>query len=189
MWYDSVIFDNDGVLTTLTDSLHYVGAREAFDELGVVSPSTAHVEAMSIGVTCTSSPTSDAERYRPRAVLRARDEALTAVQRALIRAERNGQRRCIVLDRLTPAGCRFLESRDTVAFALEHDDTATTSTPSGHASRQSRASAGRSGRLIERAMDALTSYYQTSASRRRRGDLGPYLLGFSADVGSTRNST
>ena len=126
MGYESVIFDNDGVLLTLTDmDAHYVGARQAFEELGVVSPSTAHVEAMSIGVTvpeltdiCTQYDI-DPERF-----FRARDEALTAVQRALIRAgEKQPYADVSMLDRLDcPLGVVSSNQRDTVAFAFEHFD-------------------------------------------------------------------
>jgi phosphoglycolate phosphatase-like HAD superfamily hydrolase len=52
MEYDAVVFDNDGVLTTLTDrDLLRRGIREAFAAHGVEEPDDADVEAMmSVGV-------------------------------------------------------------------------------------------------------------------------------------------
>jgi phosphoglycolate phosphatase len=52
MRYDAVLFDNDGVLTHLTElSVLKQAVERAFDEVGVGDPAEEHVEALTIGVT------------------------------------------------------------------------------------------------------------------------------------------
>ncbi|MBV0901572.1 HAD family hydrolase [Haloarcula salina] len=124
MGYESVIFDNDGVLLTLTDmDAHYAGARRAFETVGVASPTTAHVEAMSIGVTVPEL-TAVCETYDidPERFFRARDEAMAETQRSLILAgEKQPYGDIAALDRLDcPLGVVSSNQRETVAFAFEH---------------------------------------------------------------------
>jgi len=124
MGYESVIFDNDGVLLTLTDmDAHYAGARRAFEVMGVSSPTTAHVEAMSIGVTVPEL-TAVCETYDidPERFFRARDEAMAETQRSLILAgEKQPYGDIAALDRLDcPLGVVSSNQRETVAFAFEH---------------------------------------------------------------------
>ncbi|MFB6222801.1 MAG: HAD family hydrolase [Haloarcula sp.] len=126
MGYESVIFDNDGVLLTLTNmDAHYVGARRAFEAVGVASPSSAHVEAMSIGVTVPElTEICDQYDIDPKQFFRARDEAMTEAQRALIRAGGKQPYADVpVLDQLDcPLGVVSSNQQDTVAFAFEHFD-------------------------------------------------------------------
>jgi phosphoglycolate phosphatase len=52
MNYDAIIYDNDGVLTELTDrTIVRDAAREAFASFDVTDPSDEHVERMASGVT------------------------------------------------------------------------------------------------------------------------------------------
>lgn len=52
MNYDAIIYDNDGVLTELTDrSIVRDAARDAFESFDVTNPTTEHVEMMASGVT------------------------------------------------------------------------------------------------------------------------------------------
>lgn len=52
MRYDAVLFDNDGVLTHLTElSVLRRAVERAFDEVGVTDPAEEHVEALTFGVT------------------------------------------------------------------------------------------------------------------------------------------
>ena len=52
MRYDAVLFDNDGVLTHLTElSVLRRAVEQAFDEVGITEPAEEHVEALTIGVS------------------------------------------------------------------------------------------------------------------------------------------
>ncbi|KAB1193322.1 HAD-IA family hydrolase [Haloferax sp. MBLA0076] len=80
--YDSVIFDHDGVLTTLVDiSLLQDATWAAFDELGVVDPDPEHVRQMVIHVTPDDVHTvADAYDLDPETLFRVRDEKSSAFQ-------------------------------------------------------------------------------------------------------------
>ena len=126
MSYDAVIFDNDGVLLTLTSmEAHLAGTREAFDQVGVPSPDADHVEAMSIGVSVPQlEAVCSAYDIDPARFWRARDAAISAAQRAAIRA---GEKRPYDdvgrLDDLTvPLGLVSSNQQATVTFALDYFD-------------------------------------------------------------------
>lgn len=52
MNYDAIIYDNDGVLTELSDpAIVQDAARDAFESFDVTNPTDEHVEAMASGVT------------------------------------------------------------------------------------------------------------------------------------------
>lgn len=124
MGYESVIFDNDGVIVSLTGmDTHYAGTRRAFRAVGVRRPRPEDVEAMSLGVTV---PLLEevCSRYDldPDAFWRARDTALAEVQRAAMRAGRKrpyGDVRA--LSRLDcPLGVVSSNQQATVEFAYDH---------------------------------------------------------------------
>lgn len=90
MAYDAVLFDNDGVLTTMTDRAVLVRAvREAFRDMGVTDPDPADVEHLVVGVTPELLETI-ATRYGldPRAFWYRRDLRASLVQEREIRAGR-----------------------------------------------------------------------------------------------------
>jgi len=124
MGYESVIFDNDGVILSLTGmDTHRAGTRRAFRELGVRRPRSEDVEAMSLGVTV---PLLEevCSRYGLdlEAFWHARDAELSAVQRAAMRAGRKrpyGDVRA--LSRLDcPLGVVSSNQQATVEFAYDH---------------------------------------------------------------------
>ncbi|WP_324756810.1 HAD family hydrolase [Haloarcula sp. GH36] len=124
MSYESVVFDNDGVLLTLTSMrTHQAGTRHAFRRVGVVDPRPDHLEAMRIGVTpdrldavCRHYGL-DPERFWT-----ARDRAISEAQRAAIRAgEKRPYGDVRVLDRLDgPLGVVSSNQQATVDFAFDH---------------------------------------------------------------------
>ncbi|KAB1187609.1 MULTISPECIES: HAD family hydrolase [Haloferax] len=80
--YDSVIFDHDGVLTTLVDiSLLQDATWAAFDELGVVDPDPDHVRQMVINVSLEDVHTvAGAYDLDPETLFRVRDEFSSSYQ-------------------------------------------------------------------------------------------------------------
>ncbi|MFC6975618.1 HAD family hydrolase [Halomicroarcula sp. GCM10025709] len=126
MSYESVIFDNDGVLLTLTSmDTHQAGTRRAFERVGVVDPEPDHLEAMRIGVTpdrldavCRHYDL-DPDRFWT-----ARDGAISEAQRAAIRAgEKRPYGDIRALDRLDgPLGVVSSNQQATVDFAFDHFD-------------------------------------------------------------------
>ena len=90
MTYDAVIFDNDGVLTTLTDwSVMKRAVRDAFRDMGVVDPDPDDVDSLVFGVT-PEILESVASRYglAPTALWYRRDLRSSLVQEREIRAGR-----------------------------------------------------------------------------------------------------
>lgn len=124
MGYDGVIFDNDGVLLTLTSSdAHLNGAREAFERVGVPTPDPDHVEAISFGVSVNRLD-AICRRYDldPAEFWRARDDAISAAQRAEMTA---GEKRPysdidVLSDLSMPLGVVTSNQRATVEFAFDH---------------------------------------------------------------------
>ncbi|WP_049915331.1 HAD family hydrolase [Haloferax mucosum] len=84
--YDSVIFDHDGVLTTLVDlSLLHDATWDAFDELGVSDPDPDHVEQMVIHVAPDDvHAVAGAYDLDPETLFRVRDEVAAAAQQEAI---------------------------------------------------------------------------------------------------------
>ncbi|UVE50669.1 HAD-IA family hydrolase [Haloferax larsenii] len=81
--YDSVIFDHDGVLTTLVDlSVLQDAVWETFAELGVSDPDPDHVERMVIHVQPDDVHTvAGAYDLDPETLFRTRDEIASSLQR------------------------------------------------------------------------------------------------------------
>jgi HAD superfamily hydrolase (TIGR01549 family) len=126
MSYESVIFDNDGVLLTLTSrATHQAGTRRAFERVGVVDPDPDHLEAMRIGVT-PDRLDAVCRHYDldPEQFWTARDGAISAAQRAAIRAgEKRPYGDVRALDRLEgPLGVVSSNQQATVDFAFDHFD-------------------------------------------------------------------
>jgi HAD superfamily hydrolase (TIGR01509 family) len=126
MSYETVIFDNDGVLLTLTSTeAHLAGARDAFERVGVAAPDADHVEEMSFGVSVSRLETvCSAYGLDPARFWRARDAAISTAQRTEMR---DGGKRPYDdvgrLDELTvPLGLVSSNQRATVDFALDHFD-------------------------------------------------------------------
>lgn len=126
MSYDAVIFDNDGVLLTLTSmEAHLTGAREAFERVGVRAPDPDHVEAMSIGVSVPQlEAVCAAYDLDPVRFWRARDDAISTAQRTAMRA---GEKRPYddvgrLLDLTVPLGVVSSNQQATVDFALDYFD-------------------------------------------------------------------
>jgi len=128
MGYESVIFDNDGVLLTLTSMVaHREGARTAFERVGVTNPSPDHVEAMSIGVTPEQlEAVCGVYDVDPAAFWRARDEAVSEAQRSAMEAgEKRPYDDVDVLERLDcPLGVVSSNQRATVEYAYDYFDLA-----------------------------------------------------------------
>ena len=90
MTYDAVIFDNDGVLSTMTDqSVLARAVRAAFADLGVTDPDPADVEELCFGVTPeTLSAVADRYGLAERTLWLRRDLRSSLVQEREIRAGR-----------------------------------------------------------------------------------------------------
>jgi HAD superfamily hydrolase (TIGR01549 family) len=126
MSYESVIFDNDGVLLTLTSmDTHQAGTRMAFQRVGVVDPRPEDLEAMRIGVT-PDRLDDVCRRYDldPERFWTARDGAISEAQRAAIRAgEKRPYGDVRLLDRLDgPLGVVSSNQQATVDFAFDYFD-------------------------------------------------------------------
>ena len=93
MAYDAVIFDNDGVLSTMTDqSVLARAVRAAFAALGVTDPDPADVEALCFGVTPeTLSAVADRYGLAERALWLRRDLRSSLVQEREIWAGRKAR--------------------------------------------------------------------------------------------------
>lgn len=123
MQYDAVLFDNDGVLTTITDrSTLRTAIREAFESVGVVDPDDAVVEAM-LGTTVDEVQAVCADYgVDPGTFWRRRDEAGSDAQIAAIEA---GEKRCYgdvdAIDRLSvPRGIVSNNQDRTVEFVASY---------------------------------------------------------------------
>ena len=124
--YDAVIFDNDGVLLTLTSmDAHREGAREALVEAGADDPDNEAIETMSIGVTveklediCATYDLDPAQTWR------IRDRVLSEKQQAEMRAgEKTPYDDIHHLERFEcPLGVVSSNQQATVEFAYDHFD-------------------------------------------------------------------
>jgi phosphoglycolate phosphatase-like HAD superfamily hydrolase len=121
--YDAVIFDNDGVLTTLVDrSVLRAAAADAFATVGV-DPDPDDVDRLTIGVS-PDDLAAVCDRYdlSPAALWRARDEAAS---RAQIEAVHRGEKRLYddaaavaAIDR--PRGVVSSNQQATLEFLFDH---------------------------------------------------------------------
>ncbi|KAB1198289.1 MULTISPECIES: HAD family hydrolase [Haloferax] len=124
--YDSVIFDHDGVLTTLVDiSLLQDATWAAFDELGVTDPDPTHVEQMVINVSPDDVHTvAGAYDLDPETLFRTRDEFSSSYQCAAVR---DGRKRPYddfdSIRRIgAPLGIVSSNQQETIDFVLSHLD-------------------------------------------------------------------
>lgn len=124
--YDAVVFDNDGVLTRITEEETATAAvRRAFADLGVTDPRPADCASMVAGLT--PAEVSDlGERYgvAPADLVERRDARLAEAQKA---AAREGgkplyddAREALAVDAAT--GVVSSNQHETVAFLLDHYD-------------------------------------------------------------------
>ena len=123
MTYDAVVFDNDGVLTTLTDwSVMRRAVRDAFRDMGVLDPDPADVDQLVYGVT-PEILTAVSERYDldPYPLWYRRDLRSSLVQEREIRAGRKALYRDVdalgALDR--PLGIVSSNQHRTVTAILD----------------------------------------------------------------------
>lgn len=122
--YEAVIFDNDGVLLSLTElEPHREGARDALAAVGVEDPSPEDVETISLGVSPADlQAICDRHDIDPSELWRARDREVSARQRAEMRAGRKAPYDDI--DTLAafecPLGVVSSNQTATVEFAFEH---------------------------------------------------------------------
>ncbi|WP_254273591.1 HAD family hydrolase [Haloarcula marina] len=124
MGYEAVIFDNDGVLLTLTSmTAHREGAREAFDRVGVADPHPDHVDEMSIGVSVDRlEAVCSAYDVAPETFWSARDAAISEAQCDEMTA---GEKRPYddidtLADFDSPLGVVSSNQQATVDFAFDH---------------------------------------------------------------------
>src|SRR6056297_1934570 len=90
MTYDTVVFDNDGVLVGRTrfDVLREA-TEETFAQFGVTNPNPDHVEDMTIGATPSEVATvSDVYDFEPEQFWRTRDRTVSVAQQEEARAGR-----------------------------------------------------------------------------------------------------
>lgn len=122
--YDSVIFDHDGVLTTLVDSsLLHDATRTAFDELGVSDPIPDHVETMAIHVRPDDVHTvAGAYDLDPETLFRTRDEIAASYQIDAITAGRKAPYDDFdAIRRIdAPMGIVSSNQQATIDFVLDH---------------------------------------------------------------------
>ncbi|WP_411967156.1 HAD family hydrolase [Haloferax sp. YSSS75] len=122
--YDSVIFDHDGVLTTLVDiSLLHDATRTAFEELGVSDPTSDHVETMAIHVSPDDVHTvAGAYDLDPETLFRTRDEIASSYQIDAITAGRKAPYDDFdAIRRIdAPMGIVSSNQQATIDFVLDH---------------------------------------------------------------------
>ena len=124
MTYDTVVFDNDGVLVGRT---HFEVLREAtaetFTQFGVSDPDSDHVEDMTIGATPEQVATvSDVYDFDPETFWRARDSTVSGAQQEEARAGRKAPYDDIqtVADLDISTGIVSSNQQETVDFLLDH---------------------------------------------------------------------
>ena len=126
MRYDAVLFDNDGVLTTMTDrSLIRRSVERAFADVGVPDPPDDHVEALTMGVTPGRlERVSDHYDFDPETLWQHRDRYATRAQQRAVEA---GDKPLYddfdeILDVSLPRGIVSSNQHPTVERILEYND-------------------------------------------------------------------
>lgn len=124
MSYDTVVFDNDGVLVgrTCFDVLREA-TEETFAKFGVSEPNPDHVENMTIGATPNEVATvSDVYDFDPDQFWRTRDSTVSEAQQDEARAERKTPYEDIdtLADLDIAMGIVSSNQQETVDFLLEH---------------------------------------------------------------------
>ena len=124
MTYDTVVFDNDGVLVGRT---HFEVLREAtaetFAQFGVSDPDPDHVEDMTIGATPAQVATvGDVYDFDPETFWRARDSTVSGAQQEEARAGRKAPYEDVqtVADLDVSTGIVSSNQQETVDFLLDH---------------------------------------------------------------------
>ncbi len=124
MTYDTVVFDNDGVLVGRTrfDVLREA-TEETFAQFGVTDPNPDHVEDMTIGATPSDVATvSDVYDFEPDRFWRTRDRTLSLAQQEEARAGRKTPYEDLasLTDLDIPMGIVSSNQQETVDFLLDH---------------------------------------------------------------------
>jgi len=124
MTYDTVVFDNDGVLVgrTAFDVLKDA-TEETFAKFGVDDPDPDHVEDMTIGATPDSvAAVSDAYDFDPERFWRTRDSTVSGAQQAEARAGRKTPYGDVetLADLDAAKGIVSSNQQETVDFLLDH---------------------------------------------------------------------
>jgi HAD superfamily hydrolase (TIGR01549 family) len=125
--YDAIVFDNDGVLTELTDrDVLREAIQDAYDAAGVPDPPAPHVEALH-GTTAADVRRICADHgIDPEPFWRRREKEATRRQRAMIRrGEKSLYSDADVIHKLDAAvGIVSNNQHETVRFIVEHFDLA-----------------------------------------------------------------
>ena len=126
MTYDTVVFDNDGVLVGRTrfDVLRDA-TEETFAQFGITDPNPDHVEDMTIGATPRQVTTvSDAYGIEPETFWRTRDRTVSGAQQQEARAGRKTPYGDIdtLADLDISKGIVSSNQQETVDFLLDHFD-------------------------------------------------------------------
>ncbi|MFB6101972.1 MAG: HAD family hydrolase [Haloplanus sp.] len=126
MTYDTVVFDNDGVLVGRTrfDVLQEATA-ETFTQFGVTDPDPVHVEDMTVGATPSRVTTvCDVYDLDPETFWRTRDRTLSGAQQKEARAGRKTPYDDIdtLADLDLAKGIVSSNQQETVDFLLDHFD-------------------------------------------------------------------
>jgi len=126
MTYDTVVFDNDGVLVGRTrfDVLREA-TEETFAQFGVSDPDPNHVEDMTIGATPEQvNSVCDAYGFEPEQFWRARDSTVSGAQQDEARAGRKTPYGDIdtLADLDAATGIVSSNQQETVDFLLDHFD-------------------------------------------------------------------
>jgi HAD superfamily hydrolase (TIGR01549 family) len=124
MTYDTVVFDNDGVLVGRTrfDVLKDA-TEETFAQFGVTDPNPDHVEDMTIGATPSEVATvSDVYDFEPEQFWRTRDSTMSEAQQEEARAGRKTPYEDVdtLVDLDTTMGIVSSNQQETVDFLLDH---------------------------------------------------------------------
>jgi HAD superfamily hydrolase (TIGR01549 family) len=126
MTYDTVVFDNDGVLVGRTrfDDLREA-TEETFAQFGVTDPDPDHIEDMTIGATPDEvAAVSDAYGVDPERFWRTRDSTVSGAQQAEARAGRKTPYGDVdtLTDLDAAKGIVSSNQQETVDFLLDHFD-------------------------------------------------------------------
>ena len=124
MTYDTVVFDNDGVLVGRTSfDVLEAATRDTFEQFGVSDPDPDHVEDMTIGATPeTVDAVCETYDFAPLEFWRARDRTVSEAQQAEARAGRKTPYDDIetLTDLDVSMGIVSSNQQATVDFLLDH---------------------------------------------------------------------